>query len=69
MKVGAEALNASGDVSNREDFDSKIKARGVLKGLTTEWDFKDGVWLKKMNAMTITHGEIVKLFEAETLTN
>jgi ABC-type branched-subunit amino acid transport system substrate-binding protein len=69
MKVGAEALNASGDVSNREDFDSKIKARGVLKGLTTEWDFKDGVWLKKMNAMTITHGEIVKLFEADTLTN
>ena len=69
MKVGAEALNASGDISNREDFDNKIKAKAVLKGLTTEWNFKDGVWLKKMNAMTITHGEIVKLFEADTLTN
>jgi ABC-type branched-subunit amino acid transport system substrate-binding protein len=69
MKIGAEALNASGDVTNREDFDNKIKSKAVLKGLTTEWDFKDGVWLKKMNAMTITRGDIVKLFEAETLTN
>lgn len=64
MKIGVEALLASGDVSNREEFDTKLKAKETLKGLTTEWSFKEGVWLKKMNAMTITRGEIVKLFES-----
>ena len=67
MKLGAEALHTTGDVSSRDDFDSKLKSKGSLKGLTTEWDFKDGVWLKRMNAMTITRGEIVKLFGAESL--
>jgi len=66
MKIGAEALSTSGNVNNRDEFDAKIKAHG-LKGLTTSWEFKDGVWLKHMNAMTITHGEIVKLFEADKL--
>lgn len=69
MKIGVEALNASGDVSTRDDFDSKLKAKGVLRGLTTDWQYKDGVWLKQMNAMTITRGEIVKLFEGNALTN
>jgi ABC-type branched-subunit amino acid transport system substrate-binding protein len=63
MKLGAEALHATGEVSSRDDFDAKIKAHGKLKGLTTDWEFKDGVWLKRMNAMTITRGEIVKMFE------
>lgn len=69
MKIGVEALNASGDVSTRDEFDSKLKAKGVLRGLTTDWQYKDGVWLKQMNAMTITRGEIVKLFEGNALTN
>ncbi len=64
MKIGAEALNASSEASSREDFDTRVKAKGYLKGLTTDFEFKEGVWLKKMNAMTITHGEIVKLFQA-----
>lgn len=64
MKVGAEAINVTGNVNSRDDFDARLKSTGKLKGLTTEWEFKDGVWLKKMNAMTITRGEIVKLFEA-----
>lgn len=67
MKIGAEALRISGEVDSRDDFDSKLKSKGQLKGLTTEWDFKDGVWLKRMNAMTITRGEIVKLFGADSL--
>lgn len=69
MKIGVEALNASGEVSSREDFDSKLKHKGTLRGLTTDWQYKDGVWLKQMNAMTITRGEIVKLFEGNALTN
>lgn len=61
MKIGAEALNASGEVSGRDEFDAKVKEK-PLKGLTTQWDFKDGVWIKNMNSMTITRGEIVKMF-------
>lgn len=67
MKLGAEALHASGEVSSRDEFDSKLKNQAKLKGLTTEWDYKDGVWIKKMNAMAITRGEIVKIFDAEQL--
>lgn len=66
MKLGAEALHASGDVNGRDEFDSKIKSQGKLKGLSTEWEYKDGVWLKHMNAMAITRGEVVKLFKSET---
>ena len=62
MKLGADTLTAAGDVSSRDDFDAKLKSHGKLKGLTTEWEFKDGIWVKRMNAMTITRGEIVKLF-------
>ncbi|HXH74357.1 MAG TPA: ABC transporter substrate-binding protein [Bacteriovoracaceae bacterium] len=62
MKLGAEALQASGPVSGRDEFDTKIKEKGELKGLAAAWVYKDGVWLKRMNTMTITRGEIVKLF-------
>lgn len=67
MKLGAEALHATGEVSSRDEFDTKLKNQAKLKGLTTEWDFKDGVWIKKMNAMAITRGEIVKIFGTENL--
>ncbi len=67
MKIGTEAIGITGNVGSRDDFDARLKSAGKLKGLTTEWEFKEGVWLKKMNAMTITRGEIVKLFEAETM--
>ncbi len=66
MKIGSDALNASGEVTNRDDFDAKVKDK-ALKGLTTTWSFKDGVWLKNMNSMTITHGEIVKLFSGDAM--
>jgi hypothetical protein len=66
MKIGSDALNASGEVTNRDDFDAKVKEK-ALKGLTTTWSFKDGVWLKNMNSMTITHGEIVKLFSGDAM--
>lgn len=66
MKVGAEALSASGEVSNRDDFDSRVKDK-PLKGLTTEWTFKDGVWIKNMNSMVITRGEILKMFGSDPI--
>ena len=65
MKIGAEALQGN-DVSDRDEFDSKLRAKS-LKGITTVWNFKDGVWMKQMNAMAITRGEIIKLFGTESL--
>lgn len=61
MKVGADTLGAATDASDRSEFDGKIKEL-ALKGIATTWSLKDGVWIKNMNPMTITHGEIVKTF-------
>jgi tetratricopeptide (TPR) repeat protein len=63
MKLGAEILNTGSNTSSRDDFDSKLKSKGKLQGLATFWEFKDGIWLKEMNPMTITRGDIVKLFD------
>lgn len=62
IKIGSEALKTVGSISSRDEFDAKLKSEGKLRGLATEWTFKDGMWLKRMNAMAITRGEIVKLF-------
>lgn len=61
MKIGADTLSASGEVTGRDEFDAKVKEK-VLKGLTTTWSLKEGVWIKDMKSMTITRGEIVKMF-------
>lgn len=62
MKLGAEALSTGKEVTTRDEFDSKLKDRATMKGIAATWTFKDGLWLKNMNAMTITRGELVKLF-------
>lgn len=63
IKIGSEVLSVVKDVSNRDSFDSQLKTHARLKGLASVWNFKEGVWIKHMNAMTITRGEIVKLFD------
>ncbi len=64
MKLGAEVLNATGESSGRDEFDAKMKEK-TLKGVNSTWSFQDGVWLKKMNPMVITRGEVMKLFRPE----
>ena len=64
MKLGAEVLNATGESSGRDEFDAKMKEKN-LKGVNSTWSFQDGVWLKKMNPMVITRGEVMKLFRPE----
>lgn len=66
MKVGAEVLGAGGQATGRDEFDAKVKEK-ALRGLSTSWGFKDGIWLKQMNSMTITHGEIVKMFATDAM--
>jgi tetratricopeptide (TPR) repeat protein len=66
LKIGSEALLAGREAPARDAFDSKLKSAGRLRGLATDWELKDGIWIKRMNAMTITRGEIVKLFAPGT---
>jgi ABC-type branched-subunit amino acid transport system substrate-binding protein len=65
MKIGAEVLN-NNEASDRDNFDEKLRSK-TLKGITTVWNFKDGIWMKQMNPMAITRGEIIKLFEGDTI--
>lgn len=68
MKIGAQLLSFK-NISSREDFDKQLRELEAVKGLSSQWELQDGLWLKRMNAMTITRGDFVKLFEAETLKN
>ncbi len=68
MKVGAQLLSFK-DIASREDFNKQLREQKALKGMSSNWELEDGLWLKRMSAMTITHGDFVKLFEAETLKN
>jgi hypothetical protein len=63
MKLGSEMFKVASGASSREEFDHKVKEQGKLGGLASSWSFKDGLWLKKMNSMTITRGQAVKLFD------
>jgi hypothetical protein len=62
MKLGEQILRIAQDASGRDDLDLKLKNQGKLIGLTSSWELGDGVWLKKINQMSITRGEVVKLF-------
>jgi len=62
-------LQVAGEVRNRDEYDQKLKSKAKLKGLSTEWDYKEGIWLKRMNALAITRGEIVKLFNGQEIKN
>lgn len=68
MKIGAQLLSFK-NISSREDFDKQLRELEAVKGMSSQWELQDGLWLKRMNAMTITRGDFVKLFEAETLKN
>lgn len=66
MKLASEVLRISDNASNRDRFDSMLKTAGTLKGLSTEWNFKESIWLKKMNPMIINRNGISKLFKGES---
>lgn len=68
MKVGSNLASFKG-VSSREDFDKQLRETASIKGMSAHWELQDGIWLKRMNAMTITRGDFAKLFEADSLKN
>lgn len=67
-KIGAQLLTFKG-ISSREDFDKQLREQEAIKGMSSQWELQDGLWLKRMNAMTITRGDFVKLFDGEALKN
>jgi len=62
LKIGVETLKLTDSASSRSDFEAKLKAAGKIQGLSTPFVLNDGIWIKKMNSMVITRGEIQKLF-------
>lgn len=62
MILGNDILKNAGNASDRDSFDQAIKNQGKLNGLSTYWTFSDGIWIKKMNSMIITRGQVKRLF-------
>ena len=62
MILGHDILKSAVNSSDRDELDSKLKGQGKLNGLATHWTFSDGIWIKKMNSMVITRGQVKKLF-------
>jgi len=62
MKLGAEVLKTTAEVSSRDEFDTKLAEQSEIKGIAASWLYKNGLWLKKMNPMTVSHGEFTKVF-------
>ncbi len=62
MILGNDILKVSMSSSDRDGLDKKLRSQGKINGLSTYWTFSDGIWIKKMNSMVITRGQVKKLF-------
>ncbi|MFA5582798.1 MAG: penicillin-binding protein activator [Bacteriovoracaceae bacterium] len=62
MILGHDIIKSSLNSSDRDSLDNNLKKQGKLTGLSTYWTFSDGIWIKKMNSMIITRGQVRRLF-------
>lgn len=62
MILGHDIIKNSQNSSDRDALDKSLRSQGKLNGLSTYWTFSDGIWIKKMNSMIITRGQVKKLF-------
>lgn len=62
IKIGVETLFVANNVDRRDEFDQKLRTAGKIGGVSAEWFFQDGIWLKRMNPMAISKSGITKLF-------
>ncbi|HLT22990.1 MAG TPA: ABC transporter substrate-binding protein [Bacteriovoracaceae bacterium] len=62
MILGHDIVKSSMNSSDRDSLDQNLKKQGKLNGLSTYWTFSDGIWIKKMNSMIITRGQVRRLF-------
>jgi hypothetical protein len=63
MKLGFEVLKLASSVSQRKDLDAKLSELNSIEGLSSTWSLSNGLWLKKMEAMTVSRGEFKRVFE------
>jgi ABC-type branched-subunit amino acid transport system substrate-binding protein len=47
--------------TDREDFDQSLRSRGTIIGLNKSWTLLEGLWVKNLDILVITKGEIKKL--------
>jgi len=62
MILGHDILKNARNASDRDELDKNLKNQSKLNGLSTYWTFSDGIWIKKMNSMIITRGQVKRLF-------
>lgn len=65
MKIGSEILRITSEIGDREEFDLKLNEKAEITGIASKLNLRNGLWLKKMNAMTISRGEFSKVFEID----
>jgi ABC-type branched-subunit amino acid transport system substrate-binding protein len=63
MKAALQLLEEN-SIDDREEFDQLVQTKKVLNGLNKNWELKDGLWLKKLDFLTINKGEIKKVNQA-----
>ncbi|MDA8793942.1 hypothetical protein N9N67_11895 [Bacteriovoracaceae bacterium] len=51
-------------IENREEFESEILGRAQIKGLTSQWDNKDKLWIKNLKLLKMQQGHAVENFPA-----
>lgn len=62
-----DSMNIASDIllnnqfSSRDELDSTIRAKEVIKGQTGAWSLSDGVWIKKMANLHIKNGQISEI--------
>lgn len=60
----ASKLISNSEISQRSVFDNQMRELAVLNGMTTNWTLTDGIWIKKMQPLVISNGDIKKVFES-----
>lgn len=49
------------NASNRRVLDEQVRELGTIKGMTNNWVFYDGLWIKTMNSLMISRGKVSKV--------
>ena len=50
------------DYQSRDQLDMDIRSKQKVSGLTGDWTFSDGIWLKEMNTLKLSRGKINTIF-------
>ena len=68
MSVVANILN-SYSFSTRDELELFMIQRGDLKGITGNWKYNEGLWIKEMSPLKIFRGKTNPLFDGSEISN